>query len=163
MIPSTISSPAFISILCFFSLGAFGSLAFNKRETLANLWANGWAVLGSLTGIIFAGIALISRSNISFALPTPFPLLSFTFRIDALSAFFVGLIALIALATSIYAFGYVKHYYQKYNLGTLGFFYNIFIASLILVVTSGNVLFFLIAWEMMSLASYFLVIYEHHE
>jgi len=82
---------------------------------------------------------------------------------DLLSGFFVLVISLIALFASIYGYGYAKHYYQKYSLGSLGFFFNAFIAGMLLVVTAHNALFFLIAWEIMSLASYFLVIYEKNE
>ena len=57
----------------------------------------------------------------------------------------------------------MRHYYGRYNIGVLGFFYNTFIASMILVVTVHNALAFLIVWECMSLASYFLVIYERNE
>ena len=64
---------------------------------------------------------------------------------------------------SVYALGYVRHYYQKYNLGALGFFYNIFLAGMVMVVSAHNALFFLVVWEIMSLASYFLVILENRE
>ena len=88
-------------------------------------------------------------------------MLSFTFRIDKLSAFFIFVISLISILASVYALGYVKQYYNKYNLGALGFFYNIFLAGMIMVVSSSNALFFLLVWEIMSLSSYYLVIFEH--
>ena len=70
-------------------------------------------------------------------------------------------ISLISLFASIYALGYVKHYYKKYNISTLGFFYNIVPAGMVLVVSASSILFFLIVWDIMSLASYFLVIFEN--
>ena len=82
---------------------------------------------------------------------------------DYLSAFFVLIISIIALLASIYGFGYVKQYFGKYNVGSLGFFYNLFIAGMLMVVTANNALFFLIVWEIMSLASFFLVIFEKDE
>ena len=102
-------------------------------------------------------------SVLSFASESSFPLLTLSFRLDRLSAFFMLVISLVALLCSVYALGYVRHYYGKYSIGVLGFFFNIFIASMIVVVTAHNALFFLIAWEVMSLASYFLVIYEYRE
>ena len=42
----------------------------------------------------------------------------------------------------------------------MGFFMNLFIASMMLVVTSDNAFWFLVFFEMMSLASYFLVIFD---
>jgi hydrogenase-4 component B len=55
----------------------------------------------------------------------------------------------------------MKKFAQKYSLGAFGFFYNLFIASLLLVVTANNGLYFLFVWELMSLTSYFLVIFEN--
>ena len=78
-----------------------------------------------------------------------------------LSAFLIFVISLITLFCSIYGTGYVKHYFKKYDIGTLGFFYNTFILGMLVVVSAENGLFFLVAWEVMSVASYFLVIYEH--
>ena len=43
----------------------------------------------------------------------------------------------------------------------MGFAFNVFIAAMILVPLARNVLTFLVLWELMSLASYFLVITEH--
>jgi len=162
--PSFIHSQTFLFlVLSTFAAGAFGSLLFGKNDRWADLWGNGFAVAGSLLGLVFSGAVLITGIGPAFSIPTSFPLLSLSLRVDPLAAFFVLLISCIALFCSIYALGYVNHFYKKYNLGVLGFFYNAFIASMILVVTAQHALFFLIVWEIMSLTSYFLVIYERHE
>ena len=138
-----------------FAAGAFGSLLFGKDDRWADLWGNGFAVAGSLLGLVFSGAVLMTGIGPAFSITTSFPLLSFSIRVDPLSAFFVLLISCIALFCSIYALGYVNHFYKKYNLGVLGFFYNAFIASMILVVTAQHALFFLLVWEIMSLSLVF--------
>ncbi len=153
----------FYSILLLFTIGALGSLFLGKKDQAANLWGNLFAIAGSVAGLIFSIQTLLSGTTPILTVPSAFPLLSFTFKFDQLSTYFMLIICTIATLASIYALGYVKHYYKKYNIGVLGFFYNIFIASMILVATSHNALFFLIVWELMSLASYFLVIYENRE
>jgi hydrogenase-4 component B len=153
----------FFVVLSAFAVGAFGALLFGKNDRRANLWGNGFAVAGSLLGLVFSGAVLMTGTEPAFTIPTSFPLLPLSFRVDRLAAFFVLLISCIALFCSIYALGYVNHYYEKYSIGVLGFFYNTFIASMILVVTAQHALFFLVVWEIMSLTSYFLVIYERHE
>lgn len=153
----------FFFALLFFGIGALGSLAFGKNNRLANWWGNSFAILGSSAGLLFSSLALMAGKIFSFKIAASLPLLSLSFSIDKLSAFFIFVISLIALLASIYALGYVKHYYQKYNLGALGFFYNLFLAGMIMVVSANNALFFLIVWEIMSLASYFLVIFENKE
>src|SRR3989338_16844 len=87
----------------------------------------------------------------------------FSFYIDHLSAFFIFVISLISLFCSLYGVGYIKHFYKKYSIGALGFFYHLFILGMLMVVSVSNGLFFLIAWEIMSIASYFLVIYDHKD
>ena len=70
-------------------------------------------------------------------------------------------ICVAALAVSIYSIGYTREYFGKKSIGLLGFLYNLFILSMILVVSANNAILFLIVWEVMSLISYFLVTYEH--
>ncbi|MEK7624872.1 MAG: hydrogenase 4 subunit B [Patescibacteria group bacterium] len=155
------SSGVILIILSLFSIGAVGALILQKNNNLANWWGNGFAIIGSLVSGLFAANILASSQTLAYKISTSFPGLGLSFNIDRLSAFFILIISLITFVCSVYALGYVKHYYRKYNIGTLGFFYNTFIAGLLLVVMASNALFFLIAWEIMSLTSYFLVVYEN--
>lgn len=145
----------------FFVLGAIGSLVL-KSNRLINGWSNGCALLGSLFGMLVAWKGLFTDIPFFYSISSSFPLLSFSLRMDKLAAFFVLIISLSAALCSLYAFGYVVHYYKKYSIGALGFFYNMFLLGMTAVVMAENALFFLIVWEIMSLASYFLVIYERH-
>ncbi len=86
---------------------------------------------------------------------------SVNFVIDPLSAFFIVVIALMSIASVIYAKGYLKPYIEKgKNLRAHMVFLTGLIVSMILVVTCQNALMFLICWEIMSLSSFFLVIFE---
>jgi len=152
----------FLSLL-FLAFGAVGSLIFAKKDRLANWWGNGLAILASGSGMVAAVKVLCCGEFFKYTISTTLPNLAFSFVVDKLSAFFVLIISLIALLASIYGLGYIKHFYKKYNLGVLEFFYNIFLAGMLLVVTAHNSFFFLIVWEIMSLASYFLVIFENND
>lgn len=152
----------FIFALIFFAIGATGSLLFYKKDNYANVWSSTFAILGSLFGLLSALSAFVSGGFL-LEIPSTFPILHFSLKMDYLSAFFVAIISLISLMAAIYGIGYVKHYYKKYNIGSLGFFFNSFIIGLLLVVVAHNAVFFLIAWEIMSLASYFLVIFEKND
>jgi len=83
----------------------------------------------------------------------------FILLVDIFSALMVGIIAVLAFATSLYSISYVEEY-DNSGAGQLGFFNNLFIAAMLLVVTAANAFYFLIFWETMTLASYFLVIFE---
>lgn len=153
----------FIYSLLLLSIGAAGSLIFQKKNIIANQFANLFPILASISGIISAFQVLFFHQNININIVSNFPLLTFSIKFDSLSALFVLIISTVALLASTYGLGYVKHYFGKYNIGGLGFFYNAFIAGMLLVVTAQNALFFLLVWELMSVASYFLVIFEKNE
>lgn len=83
------------------------------------------------------------------------------FTIDALSAFFVIVISIMSLMSIIYSKGYLKNYIEKgKNINAHLVFLSTLVASMLLVVTCQNALMFLICWELMSLSSFFLVIFE---
>ncbi|MBI2120229.1 MAG: hypothetical protein HYT94_01235 [Parcubacteria group bacterium] len=163
-----LSSPqAFFSLVGVFVFAAFLCLFFvskkkkSRNSPLANFAAHVIPSFGALFGIAFAGNLLLSGKEIFFVFDTTLPLLSLSLLVDSLTAFFILLISLVVLASSIFGIGYIRHLEEKYSIGSFGFFYNIFIASLFLVVTANHAIFFLIAWELMSVSSYFLVTYEH--
>jgi hydrogenase-4 component B len=158
-----LSSSGFAAMVCIFIVGAFLSLTFSQSPRLANVAGSGLALLGSLLGVCVGGAALFSGTLPTFTVSSPLPLLSLSIVIDPLSAFFMIVISIIAAACSIYAFGYVKHLYATYSIGALGFFYNLFILGMLLVATVHSVVAFLIVWEIMSLTSFFLVMFEYKE
>lgn len=153
-----------INLIIIFLIGAFGSLILQRDDRLANIWSNSLAIIGALWGLIFSITNFLYRTNSTFIFgKNTLPILSLSLKIDQLSTFFIFIISLITLFSSIYALDYVKHYFKKYNIGALGFFFHLFIVGMLLVVTASNGIFFLIAWEIMSVASYFLVIYDRNE
>jgi hydrogenase-4 component B len=132
-----------------------------RAPRMANAVSHGMATLAALFGVIFSLAVLQSGSILTASFASPFPILTYSLRIDALSAFFVLIISLAGTASSLYGFGYVRRE-AGIRPGVFGFFYALFIASLFLVVSANNGIFFLIVWELMSLSSYFLIVHEHH-
>ncbi len=164
MINSIASQTGFIVLLLIFAAGAAIALTLRKHDTAANLWGGLFSIAGSVYGLTFTIVSFLSKTSLSFSFKSDtFPFVSLSFHIDMISLFFLFVITLIALFCSIYGLGYVKHYYKKYDIGALGFFYNVFILGMLVVVTADNGIFFLVAWEIMSLASFFLVIYDHKD
>jgi hydrogenase-4 component B len=83
--------------------------------------------------------------------------------IDKLSAFFILIINFTILTGAIYARGYIKPYLELKGRLELAWHYFNFIwlhFSMLLVVMIHDGLGFLIVWELMSLSSFFLVIFE---
>ena len=163
MMTLLLSYTGFFGMFGLFVVGAFGSLVWAKEDTLANWWGNGFAALGSLVALCLSSAVLMTGTTPTYTIPTSFPLLQLSFHLDFLSAFFMFVVSLIALLCSIYAIGYVRHLFGHYNIGVLGFFFNFFILGTLAVTTAHTFVLFLMVWEIMSLASYFLVSYEHKD
>lgn len=79
--------------------------------------------------------------------------------IDPLSAFFILIISCMSFLGTIYANGYIKPYLEK-SISSHCLFLTLLISSMLSVVTVQNALLFLIVWEIMSLSSAFLVMFE---
>ncbi|HMK57239.1 MAG TPA: hydrogenase 4 subunit B [Dissulfurispiraceae bacterium] len=91
------------------------------------------------------------------------PDLPFHLRLDALSGFFLTVIGLLSLFVSVYSIGYVKGYLGHRPVTSLVIFYCLFVAGMLMVVLADDALCFLVSWEIMAAASYFLVIFENEK
>ncbi len=150
-----------VSIILYAAAAIF-SLALMKNPKVCTLVSNGLCILASVFGIATSiiDIAIEKIHTDLYVFQSAIPYLSVDIRLDRLSSFFLLCLSVLVLCVSIYAIGYVSHYFGKRNVGVLHFLYAAFILSMIFVMTSGNAVFFFVAWEAMALLSYFLVIYE---
>ena len=57
----------------------------------------------------------------------------------------------------------MRGFYGRKNVGVLGAFFNLMLLATTLVVMADNAFFFLIVWEIMALAAYCLVSFEHEK
>ncbi|RJQ34032.1 hydrogenase 4 subunit B [Candidatus Parcubacteria bacterium] len=155
------------AIFAFFTGGAALSLIYSAYGAERESWilSHLFAALASLCGLLLAGTVLFASGPLSFHLPFSLGIGPdiLRFQIDTLAAFFIAAISIVGIAASLFGIQYGKHFLGSYRLGGFGFFYNLFIASMILVVIANNSFLFLLAWEGMAIASYFLVIFERHE
>lgn len=105
--------------------------------------------------VLFTGKSLIYNVNFQNMFG------GINFVIDPLAAFFVIVISVMGFMATLYANGYMEPYVGKgMNYSSHCVFFPLLISSMLGVVTIQNALFFLIAWEIMSLSSFFLVIFE---
>ena len=82
------------------------------------------------------------------------------FLFDPLSLFFLFVIFIISLPSAIYSIGYLKDEYSPRKIILSWLILAVFVLTMAAVVTVGNVLIFLVAWEIMSLVSYFFVVFD---
>lgn len=163
LLESSVESVLLICMFLSWTVGGIGAVIFHKNPGLANYIAYGGALFGSAFGLFVAVRMLLLKSVLNVQLWSVIPPLTFSFSLDALSAFFLFLIAIIALIVSIYAPSYMVAYKGLNNVAFLGAGFNLFLLSMAGVVMAQNGFTFLVMWEMMSLVSFFLVIFEHEK
>ena len=93
-------------------------------------------------------------------LPLGLPWLPAHFRLDALSAYFLLLVNLLAAIVAVFATGYGAHEAEP---GRVLPVYPLFIGGMNLVLLADDAFSFLVAWEFMSMTSWLLVMATHRQ
>ncbi len=93
-------------------------------------------------------------------LPIGLPALPFHLRLDALSALFLMVLGGAAAGISIFAAGYFRRG-EGTPPGLLCLEYHVFLASMAGVILADDAYVFMVMWETMALASFFLVTANH--
>src|ERR1022692_3557724 len=105
----------------------------------------------------------LTGNMVDVALPKAQVFGNISFHIDGLSSWFIIIINFTCINGAFYGIGYMKPYdAQKANLSMHWVLFLLFQSSMIWVCMLQNGLAFLIAWELMSLSSFLLVIFEHN-
>ncbi|MFQ3619654.1 MAG: proton-conducting transporter membrane subunit [Spirochaetales bacterium] len=139
-------------------LGFVLILLFRNTKILSHLLAL-VSILFSL-GIIFASLWIFLQADVEeFYREWSIPYASFYLRIDSLNAVFLLLLGLVGGVTSLYSYGYISGTANSRALYWLGFLF--LQGSMALVCTAYNGILFFLSWELMSLSSFFLVMYEY--
>jgi formate hydrogenlyase subunit 3/multisubunit Na+/H+ antiporter MnhD subunit len=118
--------------------------------------------LGAAVGILLAafGAQAVWLPSASMLLPLGLPDLPFHLRLDPLAGFFLLLLGGVGAGISVYAAGY----FRAESAGRLALIclqYHVFLAAMALVILADDAYLFMVAWETMALASYFLVTTDH--
>ena len=153
----------FIAMLGSLVLGALLSVVLQKKQRLSILVGFTLANLASLSGLILGPMLLLTKRSLEIILPWQVLGINLQFSLDPLAAFFITVISVLSLSVSIFSYGYVSTYIGKQNVGFLGLLYNLFLLTMLALVSSSNVFMFLFFWELMSIVSYFLVVFEHQD
>ena len=117
--------------------------------------------IASLISVVAGAWTVLTGRTQKIQLLIGLPDLPFHLRLDPLAGFFLLVIGLLAFFVSIYSIGYVKGILSKRSVTSLVIFYCLFLGGMYMVVLSDDALIFLISWEVMAAASYFLVMFEN--
>ena len=118
-------------------------------------------MLGAGAGVLVALLELLGTGSTAFTGWAVTPQLDLSLRLDPLAAFFLLVISVPAAAAACYGIGYLNASHgtsQPAPRAAADALLGAFLASMTLVVLADSVIGFLIAWELMSLVSFFLVV-----
>jgi hydrogenase-4 component B len=135
-------------------------LGVGRKGALAGRIGATGTVVACVLGLIPALTILLTGMTVRMEWAWSIPGGSLRMQIDGLSAFFLIPILLICGLGAVYGQGYLHAHEGRRNLGPVWFFYALLTAAMILVVIADNAILFLMAWEIMSLASFALVMFD---
>jgi hydrogenase-4 component B len=153
--------PLLIVALGLFVVGGVGALLAQRSAPVATALGVGGVVAGSLVALVPAVRVLLGGASESLDAAWSVPYGSFAVGLDALSAFFLLIIIVVSGLVAIYGAEYWLVDRHRRSLGMGWCFYDLLVASMALVVMARNGVLFLMAWEVMALASFFLVTFEN--
>lgn len=142
--------------------GLFSSRTGGAGERLAC----GFVVLGTVSGALGVISSLLNPAASTIArmdMPWSLPQAQLTLQIDAISAFFLCPLFLVVASGSVYALRYWPQREHPGNGRKLRLFYGVICAAMMVLLTARNGILFLVAWETMALAGFFLITTEDHK
>jgi len=152
-----------IGIIIIASSGIPG-LFLSNRDRQGEYLAEILALLGSLCAFIGLLFCAFTASETIMRIPWIIPGGEILIRIDAISLIFLLPLLLVFALTVIYSKDYWPQSQHPENSCKLRLFHGLIAAAMILVYTAQNGILFLLCWEIMALASYFLITTEdEHE
>jgi len=155
--PDSLLAGALAAALSWLALGLLGLAPLRAGFARRLLFPAGAAV-GLALAAIGAQAAWLPVS--SLVLPLGLPDLPFHLRLDPLAGFFLLLLGAVAAGVSVYAVGYWRGESAP-RLRLICLQYHVFLASMAFVILADDAYLFMVAWETMALASYFLVTTDH--
>lgn len=127
------------------------------------------AMIASMSALFVAGLLLVMVSlqilmgaadAIRTSVSWPLPLGHISLGIDALSAWFLMTIGLLAACIAPYSVAYMRPFEGREPVHRFGALMCVLVASLVLFVSASDTVMFLIGWESITLSAFLLVMFH---
>ena len=151
---------SFFLSIAFICGGGLGALFLWRQFFLMKVATVSVISVGCAIGL-FDALAKLLHPGMYAASFDYLKLFSLSFHMDGLSAFFLITIYAVCLLATGYSFHYMNDPDKALRSAVNYLFFSLLIISMALVVTAANMITFMLAWEIMSLSSFFLVIYDY--
>jgi hydrogenase-4 component B len=149
-----------VSIAGLGATAAAAALTGRSDRTVLRVGTAG-CVISCLAGAAASLSALLSGQRASWRAAWSLPVGELHVALDPLSSFFLVCVFVVSGLSAVYGRGYLEGYVGKRRLAPALFFFNVLAAAMALLVVARDGILFLLAWEVLSLASYFLVTFEN--
>ena len=125
---------------------------------------------GGFRSLVLAGCGLVAVAAARVLLGTRLPAVSFTttlpggpwhYGLDPLSAWFTLLLCIVAAATVGYGVTYLAPERDHRRIGPPHALFALLVAAMLGVFAARAIVPFLLAWELMAVSAYFLIVFEH--
>ncbi|HVW27403.1 MAG TPA: proton-conducting transporter membrane subunit [Polyangiaceae bacterium] len=141
--------------------GGVAALALSSRPRAASWTGALSCIAAGAVGTVSTARALLGFSTGRVELGWNVPGGGIVLDVDPLSAFFLLPVFVLGAIVAFYGRTYLDAYRAEKALGVPWLAYNVLLASMVVVLTARHALLFLAAWEVMSLSSYVLFVFEH--
>ncbi len=152
----------FLLSLTVLSAGGLFALLAYRQFRLMKAGYIALTVAGSFIGLYAIKAPLQDGTLVTFS-TTWLHLFTLSFSLDSLSSFFLITIFTVCPLAVFYSFHYMDNAAQRGRVAVNYFFLSLLIISMALVATANNIISFALAWELMSLSSFFLVMHDYHK
>jgi hydrogenase-4 component B len=151
----------FPAAIALYLASAAAAVLLARSPRFCRMAAFGGSVLGSaivavLAMSVLAGEPIGGRLGVHAASG-----IAFGYNVTPLAAWFLLVLGLVAAPVALYSIGYLPHAVPDGRTALVGAAFNVLIAAVALVFAAADVITFLLAWEVMTLATAALVATEH--
>ena len=150
----------FIAAILLLALGGVLAIVLHPRAGVCQVAGQIGAILGSAFGLVAAIRVLVTGEAESISGIWHMPGGGLHLEIDALSAFFLLPVFGLSIVTGLYGRSYLRPASGGYASAASWFHLNMLTAGMALVIAAHDGLLFLLAWEIMALSPFFLVIFD---
>jgi hydrogenase-4 component B len=139
-----------------------GVFAANGNRTLRQgiFWT---LFCANLAILVFSLSIAVSGDTVQLSLYRLTDFLQLSFVVDRLAALFMVIISFVSAAVSLYSINYTEHHGTNSSKNFSVVMISLFMMAMYLVVASENAFSFLFFWELMSLTSFFLVLFDREK
>ena len=133
----------------------------HRREVVRQIAFGGSALASAITGLTAAAVLQTGTSVHGVLFVHAASGFSAGYSVDALSAWFLLVLSVLAAPVALFSIGYARHAPLNQRSAFLGVGFNVLVCAVEFVFVAADVIGFLFAWELMTLATAALVATEH--